>query len=103
MTTNDVIAVFKKLALGGYGKRLRAHRDWFVLIIVMLLALIGSLAWNVWFFLSAVERDLAETTEATVQASLDRSVLDEARMRLDEQAAEEVQYRDGYQFVDPSL
>lgn len=83
-----------------YGKRLRPVRDWFIVLTVLAVLLIGSVAWNVLFFLGALEEDAAPATtshEPSAAAPV-AEVLSAFTLR----AQEEARYRSEYRFVDPS-
>lgn len=89
------------LALLRYGKVIRPHRDWLLVLVVTLLLLIGSGVFNAWLFSKVVRGEfLGDAVEAPVAATLD--TLEEVEEVLEERRAKEMQYRTEASFIDPA-
>lgn len=83
------------------GDRRKPSRDWFILLILAFLILIGSIGWNVWEFIRITNGEAAGTTTAGMKGP-DIGIVEQVRNVFTTRAAEEQRYRNEYRFVDPS-
>lgn len=83
------------------GDRRTPSRDWFLLLILSFLVLIGSIGWNVWAFIHITNGEVASGPSADTGAP-DVSIVEQVRTVFSTRAAEEQRYRTEYRFVDPS-
>lgn len=95
--------------IGVYFKRMRSTasfdpiRDWFILLTVSTLALIGIIIWNIWAFDTVAAGGTIGTPATKTPAIFNNSSLDTIRSIFDKRAAEEEKYVTGaYRFADPS-
>jgi hypothetical protein len=83
-----------------YGAHLRPVRDWFVLLIIFVLFLLVSLAWNLWLFSQVTQGQQIGTASSTPDTQIP---LDSVTTLFDSRAQERAHYQHDYRFVDPSL
>lgn len=84
-----------------YGKTIRAHRDWFLLLLAALIVLLGSGAFNAWLFTKVVRGEfLGEVPEEISAPALD--TLETVKEVLEERRAKALFYRSEASFVDPA-
>lgn len=76
-------------------------RDWLMLLSIAFVALLTSLAWNVWTFYKITTGEGVGNTTPTVAAP-DVNNVERARAVFVERAAEVERYRSEYRFVDPN-
>lgn len=102
MTLPPAISAFLKKFRGAGGtKHLNPSRDWLLLIAVGFAALIGSVAWNTWFFFVALDEDAPADAIPVAEAPATNS-LQKAQALFETKAAELERYRTEYRFIDPS-
>ena len=78
-------------------------RDWFALLVLSMIVLIGVIVWNAWLFDTVAGGGIIGTGEADAPPAFNRSSLDTVRTIFADRAAEETNYRTGaYRFADPS-
>lgn len=79
-------------------------RDWFVLLTLFAVTLVGILVWNIWTFRMVTDGGTIGPAVTNKASTVFSSVpLDELRSLLDARAAEEMKYKmGGYAFTDPS-
>ncbi len=85
--------------------RLNPTRDWFVLLTLAGLGLLAILAWSVWTFQMALNREdtTAVTQRPPASSVVDQSLLEKTRTLIRDRATEETKYETGaYRFTDPS-
>jgi ABC-type Na+ efflux pump permease subunit len=90
--------VFKALR---YGEEAKPVRDWLVLLVLVVLLLVGSIIWNIIFFLSTVS-DKERAVEVTENVEVDTSAVERVYEAFDARSQEEARYISEYQFIDPS-
>jgi hypothetical protein len=84
-----------------YGRRLKPYRDWFVLITLFFVCLIGSFVWNLWLFSKVTNgQAIGNTPPEPPQHAVN---LDGVKAMFDARAAERTRYENQYRFVDPSV
>jgi hypothetical protein len=76
-------------------------RDWLILLVLSLVALIASVIWNLWFFSEALS-DKGSTAPTTTSNEDTSDSVERAKARFEARALEEGRYRSDYRFVDPS-
>ena len=79
----------------------RPLRDWFMLILFAGLFLLGSLGWNIWFFIHVTSGE-AVTAQQVAPRTPEKQLISSLEEVYATRAAEGARYRDTYQFVDPS-
>lgn len=85
-----------------YGKRLYPQRDWLLMLGIALVALVViSLVHTAAYFLD-MDSDAALETVPDAEGP-SPELFKQVDTLLDERAAEEARYKNGYVFVDPSL
>lgn len=79
-------------------------RDWFVLLGLFTLALVGIVMWNVWAFETVANGgSIGAPVMQTPAEGVDQSLLDTVRTVVDDRAAEAAKYESGaYRYTDPS-
>jgi len=87
--------------LFSYGDRLRPNRDWFALLIVGALLLVGSLVWNAYLFTQLQNGKVIGSSAPVHTASTTSITAVQAVFKA--RAAEESNYQHSYSFIDPSL
>lgn len=86
-----------------YGPHLRPVRDWFMLLGVGAVLLIGILFYNVWVFNQLASGNTLGTQIVSTPSVFNRSSLDAIQKVFADRASEETKYLNGtYHFVDPS-
>ena len=88
---------FHKDSSRGY---IHPERDWFFLLMLAVVFVLGSVVWNGWFFLTVKNGKVPDEEVPTIpfMAAPAESVVDVFEAR----EAEEARYRTEYLFVDPS-
>ncbi|HWH16113.1 MAG TPA: hypothetical protein VNU25_00805 [Candidatus Paceibacterota bacterium] len=84
-----------------YGNRPRPSRDWFMILSIATCLIVLSVGWNLWL-LRSVEQGGVIGNEAPA-ASFDARPIEEIRAVFESRSLEELQFRQQYRFVDPSL
>ena len=92
-------AFFKRFS---YGASLRPARDWFLVLVVAVLLVAGSVGWNVWLF-QGVERGAVIGESSAGRTGLDERSIESVRRVFESRQEEQNRYRNEYRFVDPSL
>ena len=83
--------------------RLDPARDWIVLLIISMMALVCIVVWNVWAFDTVSRGGTLGTPATSTPLLFDRSSLDAVHAIFVNRAAEEEKYiSGGYSFTDPS-
>lgn len=78
-------------------------RDWLVLLIASLVALVGIILWNIWAFDTVASGGTIGAPATKAPTTFNNSSLDEIHTLFENRAAEEAKYRTGmYRFTDPS-
>ncbi len=85
-----------------YGARLRPERDWLLLLLVAVLLVVLSVAWNFWLFRS-IEQGASLGESGTGRAGLDERSVEPVREVFQSREVEQGRFRNEYRFVDPSL
>jgi hypothetical protein len=86
-----------------YGSRLKPTRDWYVLLAVGAVLLLGVVLYNVWVFDKLASGQTLGTQTLTAPSLFNRSSLDAIQKVFADRAAEEAKYLNGtYHFADPS-
>jgi hypothetical protein len=83
-----------------YGAQLRPVRDWLVLLALFVLALFGSLVWNLWLFAEVTQGEQIGNASSTPPVEIK---LDQVTKLFQDRADERARYTGEYRFVDPSL
>jgi hypothetical protein len=99
---NELLKKFEgALSAFKYGKTIRPHRDWLILLALLLGLLIGSGIFNAWLFNKVVRGEfLGDTLEVAPTPALD--TLEAVKEVLEERRATESFYRGEASFVDPA-
>lgn len=84
-----------------YGDRLNPARDWFYLLAIATVMLAASISWNAWTFRTLQEGGVIG--DAGPAEAFDSVPVESARALFETRRKEELQYREAYRFVDPSL
>lgn len=85
-----------------YGKHVKPGRDWLILLLVTIMLLVLSGAWNAWMFFYGTHVAPVESAgEAAPVLSTEK--LEAAEALFERRAEEEGRYRNEYHFVDPRL
>lgn len=85
-----------------YGDQVHPSRDWFRLLMAMTILIAISIGWNVWL-LRSVEHGGTIGDETVTIESFDEAPIESVRAVFEERRSEQLQYRQEYRFVDPSL
>ena len=86
-----------------YGQHLRPSRDWFALLGVGGVLLVGILVYNVWVFNQLASGNTLGAQVTSSPSVFNRSSLDAIQKVFSDRAAEETKYLNGtYHFTDPS-
>lgn len=83
-----------------YGDALRPARDWYYLLLLVILLVALSAGWNAWLFRSVMQGDVIGDPQAP--AAFDAAPIESVRQVFVERAEERERYRTEYRFVDPS-
>lgn len=86
-----------------YGDRLKPFRDWFVMLGIASVLVVGSVVWNVVIFFRAVDGEAIGTAEVRQREIFDEEAVGRVESAFTKRAEEEARYRGTYQFVDPSV
>lgn len=92
----DTRTILKYLS---YGSRIRPARDWYYLLLLTILLVVLSVAWNVWLFRSVEEG--GPLGEVAAPEAFDAAPIESVRSVFEARASEAARYRDAYRFVDP--
>lgn len=84
-----------------YGSHPRPARDWFAILSVATLLVVLSIGWNLWL-LRSVERGGVIGNEAP-PPTFDAAPIEAIRALFEARRQKELQYRQEFRFVDPSL
>jgi len=84
-----------------YGSRIRAVRDWVVLVVLTLVLLAGFALWATWEYLEGAKADPISDLPP-LPDTITPETLAKTEQLFTERAAEAERYRSEYQFVDPS-
>lgn len=85
-----------------YGANMRPARDWFLMLLIAVLLVAGSIGWNFWLFQS-VEQGAVIGESSTGRTGLDERSVEPVRRVFESRQEEQNRYRNEYRFVDPSL
>jgi len=78
-------------------------RDWFALLALASVALVGIVVWNVWAFKTVADGGSIGAPAAKTSSATDQSMLNAVHELLQNRAAEEAKYATGvYRYTDPS-
>ncbi len=98
-----------KSLVAGQSLRLRSlnpMRDWSALLVIVAIALIGSVMWNVWTFERVINGEAIGSLPAPVASfteAPDQATLNTAHAIFEKRATEEAKYVTGiYHYTDPS-
>lgn len=85
----------------GARQDIQPSRDWLILFFATIGVFVGSVVWNVFFFLDtvSVKEDVVETTES---GAVDTSAVERLRALFYARETERARYGGEYQFIDPS-
>ncbi len=102
MKLTDIMGSYKKaLRLLKTKSDAEPARDWLVLLILVLLFIVASVAWNVWFFLESVSEKETVSVEEQEEV-VDVDTTGKIRQTFMLRGEEEGRYRNVYEFIDPS-
>ena len=86
-----------------YGPHVRPVRDWFALLGIGMVLLVGILLYNVWMFDRLASGNVIGTQIISTPSLFNRSSLDAIQKVFADRSAEETKYLNGtYTFSDPS-
>ncbi|MCX6786260.1 MAG: hypothetical protein NTU85_00315 [Candidatus Kaiserbacteria bacterium] len=89
-------------------KRLRygvpnPQRDWFILLTISVMVLVGSIVWNVWTFETVAQGGIIGSIATSSPPIFSRASLDTIHTVFENRANEKAKYETGsYHFADPS-
>ena len=89
------------IAHAEYGEDIRPVRDWLILLCGVAVLLIASVLWNVWAYTRVVNGEMIGSATAPAPI-VDTNAIDAVQNVFQSRAAEEVNYKGAYHFVDPS-
>ena len=83
--------------------RIDPARDWIILLLLSVMAIMGIIVWNAWAFDTVASGGTIGTPATSTPALFDRSSLDVVHAIFTDRAVEEQKYASStYQFADPS-
>ncbi len=100
-TMNYLKKLMAKVKLPAGLRGMQPARDWFIMLTLAFLLIIGSVVWNVLFFTSALNDEVA-ALETTTPVSATQSALPALEAAFAERAQTAARYQ-GASFVDPSI
>jgi hypothetical protein len=83
-----------------YGTRVRPARDWFVLLSLFTLILVGSVIWNLLQFSRVIGGQQIGSSSVATSSPIR---LDTVQALFTQRTQERAKYQGQYRFVDPSL
>ena len=92
--------IHKYLRVFRYGDRVKPTRDWFIIISLAGVLLLGSAGWSYWLFEQTSNSKDAQLQRPT--PSVNTASVETVRTIFDARATERAHYLSDYHFVDPS-
>lgn len=104
MNLSDVKTIsrqFSQLSHIRYGKRIRAHRDWLILLAVVAMLLLAASVWSAFLFFEEPKPAALPETGSGLPSVSEES-LGKVEALFEARDAERARYQSEYRFVDPA-
>lgn len=96
---SSILATLKRFT---YGERIHPARDWFVILSGAVLLILLSIGWNLWLLKTVEEGSAIGQPAPALSETFNAGPVEAAQKVFETRRAEELRFRQEYQFVDPS-